>query len=211
MLHSAPPLWSALSDWTNDDGIILYKGKAYIPADTNLRRSIIKEYHESPTTSHPGYFKTLALLKEHFWWPGMTIMLKKFIEGCATCQQMKPNTHPTAAPLMPITSHAQCPFQQITMDFIMDLPISNGYDSIFIVVDQGLTKGVILMPCNKTITAIQTADLLVRDVFKRFGLPNSIISDRGVQFTTTVFKEVMKVLKITQKLSTPFHPQTDGL
>ena len=138
-------------------------------------------------------------------------MLKKFIKGCATCQQMKPNTHPTGAPLMPITSHAHRTFQQITMDFITDLPVSNGYDSIFIMVDQGLTKGVILMPCNKTITAIQTADLLIRDVFKRFGLPDSIISDRGVQFTTTVFKEVMKVLKITQKLSTPFHPQTDGL
>ena len=46
--------------------------------------------------------------------------------------------------------------------------------------------------------------------FKCFGLPDSIISDRGVQFTATVFKEVMKALKITQKLSTAFHPQTDG-
>ena len=136
-------------------------------------------------------------------------MLKKFIEGCTICQQMKPNTHPTAAPLMPIISHVHCPFQQITMDFITDLPISDGYDSIFIVVNQGLTKGVILMPCNKMITAIQTADLLVRDIFKHFGLLDSIISDRGVQFTATVFKEVMKALKITQKLSTAFHPQTD--
>ena len=96
------------------------------------------------------------------------------------------------------------------MDFITDVPISDGYDSIFIMVNQGLTKGVILIPCNKMITAIQTADLLVRDIFKRFGLPDSIISDRGVQFTATVFKEVMKALKITQKLSTAFHPQTDG-
>ena len=66
------------------------------------------------------------------------------------------------------------------------------------------------MPCNKTVTAIQTADLLVRDIFKCFGLSDSIISDRGVQFTATVFKEVMKALKITQKLSTAFHLQTDG-
>ena len=59
-------------------------------------------------------------------------MLKKFIKGCAICQQMKSNTPLTAAPLMPITSHAHCPFQQITMDFITDLPISNGYDSILL-------------------------------------------------------------------------------
>jgi hypothetical protein len=49
-----------------------------------------------------------------------------------------------------IKSHAHRPFQQVTMDFITDLPISNGFDSIFIVVDQGLSKGVILCPCNKT-------------------------------------------------------------
>jgi hypothetical protein len=71
-------------------------------------------------------------------------MTKQFIDGCAVCQQMKTNTHPTAAPLMLIKSHAHRPFQQVTMDFITDLPISNGFDSIFIVVNQGLSKGVIL-------------------------------------------------------------------
>ena len=59
---------------------------------------------------------------------------------CNTCQQMKTNTHPTAAPLKPIKSHAHRPFQQVTMDFITNLPISNGFDSIFIVVDQGLLQ-----------------------------------------------------------------------
>src|SRR6266550_2751797 len=84
-------------------------------------------------------------------------MVKQFIDGCTACQQMKVNTHPTAAPLMPIKSNAKRNFSQVTMDFITDLPLSDGFDSIFIVVDQGLTKGVILMPCNKTITAEQTA------------------------------------------------------
>ena len=58
------------------------------------------------------------------------------------------------------------------MDFITDLPPSDGFDSIFIVVDQGLTKGVILMPCNKTITAEQTADLYIKNVFVNHGLPD---------------------------------------
>ena len=64
----------------------------------------------------------------------------------------------------------------------MDLPLSDGFDSIFVVVDQGLSKGVILIPCNKTVTALQTASLLIREVFKRFGLPDKVISDRGPQF-----------------------------
>jgi hypothetical protein len=62
--------------------------------------------HESPVSGHPGYLKTLYLLKERFYWPGMATMTKQFVDGCAICQQMKTNTHPTAAPLMPIKSHA---------------------------------------------------------------------------------------------------------
>ena len=63
------------------------------------------------------------------------------------------------------------------MDFITDLPITNGYDSILVVVDQGLSKGVILLPCNKTITAEGTAKLLLENLYKRFGLPDKLISD----------------------------------
>ncbi len=61
-----PPLRTALSDWTLDDEIILYKGKTYIPPNIDLRREIIKDFHESPTSGHPGIFKTLVLLKEHY-------------------------------------------------------------------------------------------------------------------------------------------------
>ena len=71
-------------------------------------------------------------------------------------------------------------------------------------------RGVILIPCNKTVTALQTANLLIREVFKRIGLPNKIISDRGPQFTAATFQEVMKALKIKHSMSTTFHPQTDG-
>ena len=96
------------------------------------------------------------------------------------------------------------------MDFITDLPLSDSFDSIFVMVDQGLSKGVILIPCNKTVTALQTMNLLIKEVFKRFGLPDKIISDRGPQFAAAAFQEVMKALKIKHSMSTAFHPQTDG-
>jgi RNase H-like domain found in reverse transcriptase/Integrase zinc binding domain/Reverse transcriptase (RNA-dependent DNA polymerase) len=73
-----PPLRTALSDWTLDDELIQYKGKTYIPSDVDLRRDLIKEFHESPTSGHPGFFKTLALLKEYYWWPLMSKMVKQF-------------------------------------------------------------------------------------------------------------------------------------
>ena len=78
------------------------------------------------------------------------------------------------------------------------------------IVDQGLTKGIILLPCTKTITADETAELLLNNLYKRFGLPDKIISDRGPQFASRAFVELMKLLRIKSALSTAYHPQTDG-
>ena len=96
------------------------------------------------------------------------------------------------------------------MDMITDLPISNGYDSILAVVDHGLMKGVILIPCSKTLTAAQCTGLLLDNVYKRFGLMDKIISDRGPQFAAKSFLELLKLLKIKSSLTTAYHPQSDG-
>ena len=96
------------------------------------------------------------------------------------------------------------------MDQITDLPSAEGYDSILVVVDQGLSKGVILSPCNKTITSEETAKLLLEGLYKRFGLLDKIISDRGPQFASKAFTELLKLLGIKSALSTAYHPQMDG-
>jgi len=96
------------------------------------------------------------------------------------------------------------------MDLITDLPFAEGYDSILVMVDQGLSKGVILIPCNKTITSVDTERLLLENLYKRFGLPDKIISDRGPQFASKAFIELLKLLGIKSALSMAYHPQTDG-
>jgi transposase InsO family protein len=96
------------------------------------------------------------------------------------------------------------------MDFITDLPISNGFDSIFIVVNQGLSKGVILCPCNKTIDAEGTIKLYIDNVFIQYGLPDIIISDRGPQFASNVFNGIFNAIGVKHRMSTTYHPQTDG-
>jgi transposase InsO family protein len=101
------------------------------------------------------------------------------------------------------------PWTEVTADFTTHLPLSNGFDSILVVVDR-FSKEVESIPCNKTTTALDTARLYLHNVWKNHGLPSSIVSDRGPQFASQVMRDLCKRLGIQLKLSTAFHPQTDG-
>ena len=140
----------------------------------------------------------------------MITFIKNFIVGCATCQQMKVNTHTMTPPLSLIKSDATCLFSLVTTDFITDLPECNSFNSLMVMVDHGLTKGVILIPCKKTVNAMGAATLYLDYVYKRFGLPDKIISDRDPCFTSQLFQELGRILGIKLAMSTAYHPQTDG-
>ena len=92
------------------------------------------------------------------------------------------------------------------MDFIEPLPISEGYDSILVVVDR-LTKMSVFLPTKTTLTSPKMADLLIREIFTRHGLPRSIVSDRGSKFIAKFWQSVTDKLRIKLNLSTAFHPR----
>jgi transposase InsO family protein len=96
------------------------------------------------------------------------------------------------------------------MDLITDLPLSQGYDSILMIVDQGCSKAAKFIPCTKTITGPDVAQLYLTHLVPWFGLPTWIISDRDPCFTSAFAHEMTKALGIRQNLSTAFHPRTDG-
>uniref|UniRef100_A0A0W0F9S7 Putative retrotransposon nucleocapsid n=1 Tax=Moniliophthora roreri TaxID=221103 RepID=A0A0W0F9S7_MONRR len=96
------------------------------------------------------------------------------------------------------------------MDLITDLPECDGMDSILVVVDHSSMKRVIFTLCMKKSDATEIADLLIQHVYKRFRLPDHIISDRDPGFVAEVFQEMGKQLSIKHSMSTVFHPQTDG-
>ena len=137
----------------------------------------------------------------------MTEFVKAYIKGCATCQTTKIQP-PVKVPLKP-NKIPEGPWETITMDFITDLPKSTRFDSILTVIDHH-SKVIILSSCHKTIIAEQTSQLLVDNVWKCTDFPKAIISDQGPQFTAQVTQELWRKLGIKQKLSTTFHPQTDG-
>ena len=79
-----------------------------------------------------------------------------------------------------------------------------------VIVDHGLTKGVILCPCNKNIDAAGVAKLFFLHVFCHYGLHDKCISDQGPQFASAFARELPHLLKYNLKLSSAYHPQTDG-
>jgi len=101
------------------------------------------------------------------------------------------------------------PWMHILADFITKLPLAQGYDSILVVVDQ-LTKMIHFIPTTKKTSAEGLAKLFRDNIWKLHGLPESIISDRGPQFMAGLMRELNRMLGIESKLSTAFHPQTDG-
>ena len=100
------------------------------------------------------------------------------------------------------------PWTHISADFITKLPLAQGYDSILVVVDR-LTKMVYFIPTTEKTLAERLARLFRNNVWKLYGLPESIISDRGPQFVAGLMQELNRMLGIESKMSTAFHPQTD--
>ena len=176
------PPFGTQDDWKLElvDGrnILFYKGWNYVPDDLGLRRNIVKMLHDHKTAGHPGEAETLVSVERLYWWPGLWTFVRNHVKGCGVCQQYKINQSPSHPSYMLIPQASTTrPFTHCSMDLITDLPLSSSFNSILVVVDHGLMKGVILLPCNKTIMAEQVANLLLENLYKRFGLPDEIISD----------------------------------
>jgi len=195
-------------EWREVDGIIYKKGKVYVLKDDMLRAEIIRLHHDIPVGGHGGQWKTVELVTQNFWWPGVTREVKRYVEGCDSCQRNKNHTEQPAGKLMP-NSIPEKPWTHISADFITKLPIAQGYDLILVVVDR-LTKMAHFIPTTEKTSAEGLARLFRDSVWKLHGLPKSIISDRGPQFTAGLMRELNRMLGIKSKLLTASHPQTNG-
>lgn len=138
----------------------------------------------------------------------MSTFIRDYVEGCATCQATKIHTHRLHVESVPNAIPSR-PFQDITLDFITDLPPCQGFDAVCVIVNR-FTKHVSITPCNKTITSDGTVDILIDKVYRHYGLWERLISDRKPQYTSRVMRGVFGKLGIKSALSTVYHPQTDG-
>jgi hypothetical protein len=188
---------------------LLYFGtKLYIPDRLALKLQILSIHHDSLSAGHFGQAKTYELVDRQFYWPGMRKFINEYISSCDTCNRSKSIKHLPYGPLTPLPI-AEKPWSSISLDFIVDLPVSKTFDSILVVVDR-LTKYATFIPTNKTITADQFCDLFIAYIFAQHGMPHEIISDRGSIFTSKFWQRFCDLVKVKTNLSTAFHPQSDG-
>jgi transposase InsO family protein len=209
----------------DQSGRLRYRGKLWVPgapisseseynsmppelrqADV-LRTKLIQSVHDSSVYGHPGRDATAAILGRDFYWPLQSRHVRQFLRNCDHCGRNKvwrEHKHGLLRPL-PVPDRF---FQEISMDFMTDLPESQGNRYLWVIKDR-LSKWVVLvaMPSMK---AEDCAEMFMECWVKHHGLPGAITSDRGTNWTSTFWKTLCQLLGVQQRLSSGYHPQTDG-
>ena len=142
-------------------------------------------HHNLLSTRHPGQQKTYELVSRNYWWPGITTFVKKYVTGYDMCQQMK---NCLQQPFGPLVSNKvpNRPWEIILMDLITQLPESNNYNAICVIVDR-LTKRAYFILINNQLSLKDIAQLLYDKVYSLHRLPLQIISNREVQYSAKLF------------------------
>jgi transposase InsO family protein len=178
-----------------------------LPESLELRTRMIAECHDA--AGHQGKDKTVERVKQRFHWKGMDQQIDNYVTTCDECQRNKPSQRPPMGLLMPLPVPEQ-PGIDWSMDMIMPLPLTRAGNSCIVTfVDRG-SKLVHLAACKHTVTAKQLAEITLREVVQHHGVPRSIVSDRGTQFTSKYWQELWKQFGSSLNMSTAYHPQTDG-
>ena len=135
----------------------------------------------------------------------------RYIQNCHVCRKAKAPQDQYNKMLKPLPVPKR-PWTNITLDFVTGLPECELKNAILMVVNC-LAKEQVYIPCsdkNEGTNAEATAKMLLHNVWRRHGLPSSVVSNRGPQFVSAVWKALCKILRINVKLSTAFHPETNG-
>jgi hypothetical protein len=196
----------------DEQGLIRFKGLVYIPS--GIRRILVTEQHALPAHGHQGITKTFERIARSYYFPGLRKQVETVVLECDVCSKSKSSRHaPYGLLKSPPTPDGA--WKSIALDFIVKLPLSKEpmtkvkYDSILVITDR-LTKYGHFVPYMEASDATELAYTFLKIVICNHGLPEEIISDRDKLFTSKFWTSLMAQLGANHKLSTAYHPQTDG-
>jgi hypothetical protein len=175
---------------------------------------VIRQHHDDASHGHQGTARTVELIQRNYHFPNMRQKVERYIRKCIQCQKNKHATHAKygEAQAMELPT---APWEDIAMDFITDLPESADevtgykYNGILNVVCR-FTKGAEFIPFRKDFTAKQLAEIFKDRIYRYHGIPKTIISDRDKLFTSNFWQTFLAEAGVRRKLSTAYHPETDG-
>ncbi|KAJ6437992.1 retrovirus polyprotein [Purpureocillium lavendulum] len=199
-----------LSECSIDAGQRLcWRERIWVPNHEPLRTRLMQETHDSALAGHPGRDMLKSLLARRFYWPGLDADARQFVRNCDVCGRSNVWREKRRGLLKPLPVPERI-WSELSIDFVTDLPPtkSNGSTNMMVLTDR-LSKSVVLESL-RDITAETTARALMRNVLQHHGIPAAIVTDRGTQFTSRMWKRLCELLRIKQRLSTAWHPETDG-
>uniref|UniRef100_A0A8C7Y6R4 Gypsy retrotransposon integrase-like protein 1 n=1 Tax=Oryzias sinensis TaxID=183150 RepID=A0A8C7Y6R4_9TELE len=171
------------------------------------RCQILSLAHDGPS-GHLGVRKTYHLILRYFFWPALKSDVTKYCRLCHICQMSgKPNQVIPPAPLHPIPPIGE-PFEHLILDCVGPLPKTNSGHQYLLTLMCAATRYPEAIPLRTLRTKAIIKDLV--NFFSTFGFPQSIQSDQGSNFTSKLFGQVVKSLYIKHRLSSAYHPQSQG-
>lgn len=191
-----------------EDGLLYINNRLLIPKHSDLRENLFRLAHDC--LGHFGGDKTYSSLRDEYYWPNMRRdLINAYVPSCAECQRNKSRTKRPTGPLHPLPVPDDR-FDSVTLDFVGPLPPDEGYDALVTMTDR-LGCDIQVAPCKMSMTAAEFASIFFDKWYCENGCPREIISDRDKLFISKFWSSLMKRAGIHHKLSTSYHPQTDGL
>ncbi|KAE8958546.1 hypothetical protein PR001_g31017, partial [Phytophthora rubi] len=197
------------------DGILYYQTaedeapRLYIPDDEDLNNRVICENHDAVVAGHPGFYKTYLAVRERYYWPKMMKYIQRYVNTCEMCQRNKARQTKPPGLLRPLDI-PKGRWTDVSMDFVVSLPVSaNDNNAIRVIVDR-LTKRAKFIATKTTDNTTEIANVFMKSYVKDHGVPKTIVSDRDTKFTSKLWQSIVSTLGTKHNLSSAFRPQTDG-
>jgi len=196
------------TEWSEDDGVLRFRGKIYVPRNADLRRRVVSLCHDTKVAGYPGRWKTLELVSRDYWWPQMSRYIGQYVSTCDLCLRTKLIRQALVGELHPLRI-PDSRWDTLSVDFVVELPLSSGHNAVMTMVDS-VSKQAHSIPTHTMVTAEGAARLFLYQVWKLHSLPMCVVLDRRPQFAAHFTRELYRLLGIKLASSTAWHPQTDG-